>query len=167
MRIAGDIVVQVFILGEDGILEVLTTAFNPVDPGDVPDVTEFAVELTGYESVLDAQLSGSKLSAQIDLSECVDPTGQLDLSSVTAGAYFQDVTVLGVGTLEERIFGSGFGVHSNPNSSVAYETFGATVDTCNNALVYPGYWRFNENGEWGNDFGDAVLECTLGGMRGK
>ncbi|CAG0892958.1 unnamed protein product [Darwinula stevensoni] len=177
-NLAGDVVIQEFLLGEDGTLQIVATAFNPVDPGDVPDVDAFAcdigvgvtftapaynrVELTSYASVVDGQLSGSKLSAQIDFSQCVDPTGQLDLSGLSAGAYFQDVTVLGIGTPEERIFGSAFGAHSDPISGVAYETFGATIDTSNNVLVYPGYWRFNENGEWGNDFGDAVLECTLG-----
>ncbi|CAG0895909.1 unnamed protein product [Darwinula stevensoni] len=175
---AGDVVIQEFLLGEDGVLQVLVTAFNPVDPGDVPDISAFTcdigdgvtftapafnrVELTTYASVMDAQLSGSKLTAEIDFSQCEDPTGELDLTGLTAGAYFRYVTILGVGTPEERMFGSGFGVHSDPNSGVAYETFAATVDTSNNALAYPGYWRADESGAWGNDFGDAVLECALG-----
>ncbi|CAG0892955.1 unnamed protein product [Darwinula stevensoni] len=175
---AGDVVIQEFLLGEDGVLQVLATAFNPVDPGDVPDVSAFTcdigdgvtftapaynrVELTTYASVMEAQLSGSKLTAEIDFSQCEDPTGELDLTGLTAGAYFRYVTILGFGTPEERMFGSGFGVHSDPNSGVAYETFAATVDTSNNALAYPGYWRADESGTWGNDFGEAVLECALG-----
>ncbi|CAG0899832.1 unnamed protein product [Darwinula stevensoni] len=175
---AGDVVIQEFLLGEDGVLQVLATAFNPVDPGDVPDVSMFAcvigdgvtftapaynrAELTTYASVMDAQLSGSKLTAEIDFSQCEDPTGQLDLTGLTTGAYFGYVTILGFGTPEERMFGSGFGVHSDINSGVAYETFAATVDTSNNALAYPGYWRADESGTWGNDFGEAVFECALG-----
>ena len=56
------------------------------------------VELTNYASVLDAQVSGDSLSAAIDFSQCVDPTGQVDLSGMTAGAYFQSATILGVGS---------------------------------------------------------------------
>ena len=43
--VAGDIVIQEFLLGEDGTLQVMATIFNPVDPGDVPDVAQFACDI--------------------------------------------------------------------------------------------------------------------------
>ncbi|CAG0903030.1 unnamed protein product [Darwinula stevensoni] len=126
------------------------------------DVHGDLAELTDFASVLAAQLSGAKLLAEMDLSECVDPTGQVDLSGVTVGAYLRDLVVLGPGTPEARIFLSAFAVHSDPIGGLVYETFSATVDENGNALVYPGLWRFGENGEWGDDFRETVLECALG-----
>ncbi|CAG0900122.1 unnamed protein product [Darwinula stevensoni] len=176
--LAGDIVVQDFRLGPEGMLHATIAVFDPVDPGDVPDVSAFnctlgdaakfsapdydRAELTDFASVLAAQLSGAKLLAEMDLSECVDPTGQVDLSGVTVGAYLRDLVVLGPGTPEARIFLSAFAVHSDPIGGLVYETFSATVDENGNALVYPGLWRFGENGEWGDDFRETVLECALG-----
>ena len=63
---------------------------------------------------------------------------------------------------QARLYGSAFGVNSGSFRGVAYESFGVTVDANNNAIVFPGHWRVDENGEWGNDFDGTVFECTLG-----
>ena len=41
----GDVVVQEFLLSEDGTVQVVAAAFNPVDPGDTPDISLFSCVL--------------------------------------------------------------------------------------------------------------------------
>ncbi|CAG0900121.1 unnamed protein product [Darwinula stevensoni] len=174
----GDFVLEEFYAAEDDQLYLRTTAFNPIDPADAPEVLLYMcaigegalfsapsfgrTELTDYAAVVEAEMNGAKLSAEIDFNECVDPTGEVDLSGVRAGAYLQDLVIFSPGTPDARLFGSAFALNSDPISVYAYESFGVTVDENNNAVVAPGYWHYNENGEWTNDFGTTILECTLG-----
>ncbi|CAG0897186.1 unnamed protein product [Darwinula stevensoni] len=177
--VTGDLLVQAFYLAIDETLYVRGTTFNPVDPGDIPDVVTLScplgsgvwfiaapydgTELTSFAAIVQAELDGEKLWVEIDFSECVDPTGEFDLTGLRAGARLQDLTILGSGTAEERLFGSAFAVNGDSNSGVVYETFGVTIDGNDDAIVYQGSWRYDENGEWGNAFGDTIFECTLGG----
>ncbi|CAG0895910.1 unnamed protein product [Darwinula stevensoni] len=178
VNIDGDVVIQEFHLRDNNILYITGTTFNPVDPDDVPDIITFTctlgdaaifsapaydlVELLDYASVLEAQLSGEKLSAGMDFSQCLDAKNKVDLTDAKAGAYFEHVTVLLHDSPWARLSGSAFGVHSDPVSGVAYATFGVTLDADNNVDVFPGYWRIDENGDWMDDFSGIMFECTLG-----
>ncbi|CAG0905316.1 unnamed protein product [Darwinula stevensoni] len=103
------------------------------------------------------------MSIMFDFDECVDPTGQLDLSGSTFGAYFQDLAIFYNEGLGEMISGSAFAMTSDPVSLTAYVYYGTAITPSNNATIFPGYWHFNENGEWVNDYDGAILECSLGG----
>ncbi|CAG0890458.1 unnamed protein product [Darwinula stevensoni] len=120
-------------------------------------------ELTDYSEVVQAELDGAVMSIMLDLDECVDPTGQLDLSGSVFGSYFQDVVILDPDTAEAVLYGGAGVSTSDPVSGIAYIFFGVMIEASNNAVILPGYWHFNENGEWVNDYGDAILECSLGG----
>ncbi|CAG0897185.1 unnamed protein product [Darwinula stevensoni] len=179
VEVFGDMILQEYYVAPDNVLYVKVSIFNPIVPDDVPDVYLFQcvigegaaftapsfgrTELMDYVAVVEAELNGAKLSAEIDFNECVDPTGEIDLSGVRVGAYLQDLIVFSPATAGARLFSSAFTLSSDPISRFAYETFGVTLDASNNAIVFPGFWRYDENGEWGNAFGETFLECTLGG----
>ncbi|CAG0898352.1 unnamed protein product [Darwinula stevensoni] len=174
-EVFGDMILQEYYVAPDNVLYVKVSIFNPIAPDDVPDVYLFQcvigegaaftapsfgrTELMDYVAVVEAELNGAKLSAEIDFNECVDPTGEIDLRGVRVGAYLQDLIVFSPATAEARLFSSAFTLSSDPISRFAYETFGVTLDASNNAIVFPGFWRYDENGEWGNAFGETFLEC--------
>ncbi|CAG0899836.1 unnamed protein product [Darwinula stevensoni] len=142
------------------------------------------VELMHYESVVEAQTSGGKLAVQIDFGGCVDWTGGVNLTGVMTGAYLHDLfdfvpegepssifTSLLSPTMEEialvsgmtaALLGSAHALKSDPASGVAYESFDVFVFESGNPMVIPGYWRIDESGDWGNDFGAAFMDCPIG-----
>ncbi|CAG0895770.1 unnamed protein product [Darwinula stevensoni] len=175
---SGDMVLQEYYTAPDNVLYVKISIFDPTDPGNmgtyvflcpIGEAAHFAAhsfdrtELTDYSQVLQAELDGAVMSIMFDFDECVDPTGQLDLSGSTFGAYFQDLSIFYNEGLGEMIFGSAFAMTSDPVSLTAYVYYGTAITPSNNATIFPGYWHFNENGEWVNDYGGAILECSLGG----
>jgi hypothetical protein len=137
-----------------------------------------------YESVVEAQTSGGKLAVQIDFGRCVDWTGGVNLTGVMTGAYLHDLfdlvpegepssffPSLLSPTMEKiplfsdtaaALLGSAHALKSDPASGVAYESFDVFVFESGNPSVIPGYWRIDESGDWGNDFGGAFMDCPFG-----
>ncbi|CAG0894589.1 unnamed protein product [Darwinula stevensoni] len=177
VNLAGEIVQQVFTLDGEEILVAAETV-NPADPGAVPETVRFSCpigsgsmfsapafdqsELREYALVVKAELSGAKLSAQLNFSECVDVSGMFTYGIVRA--HLQNLLVRDLDTEEETLFASAFsGRYDADHAAFTYEVWGVSIDGNNQAKIFPGFWDYNPlTGEFLNLFEEVVVECTLG-----